>query len=186
VASPKLSSPLPLGEGQGEGVPSSSPVDQFLAALDRAGFDFFAGVPCSLLTGVIRALDGDRRRGYLSAVREDVAIGAAAGAYFGGALPVVFMQNSGLGTSLNALTSMTLMYELPLLIVVSWRGEGGRNDAPEHILAGAVMHDLLDLIGIPHALLDPAQIDEQVVAAAEQTRASHRPYALVVRKGILD
>ena len=160
-------------------------VSAFLGALDRNGFDFFAGVPCSLLTGVIRALDEDPKRGYVSAVREDVAIGMAAGAYFGGATPVVFMQNSGLGTSLNALTSMTLMYELPLLIVVSWRGEGGK-DAPEHILAGAVTHDLLDLIGIPHALLDPNDLDGQVAAAAAQVRATNRPYALVVRKGILD
>jgi sulfopyruvate decarboxylase subunit alpha len=160
-------------------------VSAFLDALDRNGFDFFAGVPCSLLTGVIRALDENPKRGYVSAVREDVAVGMAAGAYFGGATPVVFMQNSGLGTSLNALTSMTLMYELPLLIVVSWRGEGGK-DAPEHILAGAVTHELLDLIGIPHTLLDSAQIDDQVAAAAASIRASNRPYALVVRKGILD
>jgi sulfopyruvate decarboxylase subunit alpha len=160
-------------------------VSAFLGALDRNGFDFVAGVPCSLLTGVIRALDEDPKRGYVSAVREDVAVGMAAGAYFGGATPVVFMQNSGLGTSLNALTSMTLMYELPLLIVVSWRGEGGK-DAPEHILAGAVTHDLLDLIGIPHALLDPNDLDGQVAEAAAHIRATNRPYALVVRKGILD
>ena len=160
-------------------------VSAFLDELDRAGFDFFAGVPCSLLTGVIRALDEDPKRGYVSAVREDVAVGMAAGAYLGGATPVVFMQNSGLGTSLNALTSLTLMYELPLLIVVSWRGEGGK-DAPEHILAGAVMHDLLDLIGVPHALLDPNSLAEQVAVAAAQVRATSRPYALVVRKGILD
>jgi len=158
---------------------------RFLDALERNGFDFFAGVPCSLLTGVIRALEEDPRRGYISAVREDVALGMAAGAYFGGASPVVFMQNSGLGTSLNALTSMILMYELPVLIVVSWRGEGGK-DAPEHILAGAMMQDLLDLIGIEHRLLDADHLDEQIASAAERIGATNRPYALVVRKGILD
>ena len=130
-------------------------------------------------------LDAEPRYGYLSAVREDAAIGAAAGAYLGGGRPVVFMQNSGLGVSLNALASLTLLYELPLLLVVSWRGEGGR-DAPEHLLMGQVTDRLLDTIGVPHILLDPAILDEQVAEAAARIEQSSRPVALIVRKGILE
>jgi sulfopyruvate decarboxylase subunit alpha len=157
----------------------------FLDALERAGFDFFAGVPCSLLTGVIRLLDSQPRYGYVSAVKEDAAVGMAAGAYLGGARPVVFMQNSGLGTSFNALASLTLMYELPLLIVVSWRGQGG-NDAPEHILMGEITGDVLDTLGVPYQVLDAERIDEQVAEAARQIEATHKPVALVVPKGILE
>jgi len=157
----------------------------FLDALERAGFDFFAGVPCSLLAGVLRLLDAEPRYGYLSAVREDAAIGAAAGAYLGSGKPVVFMQNSGLGVSLNALASLSLLYELPVLLVISWRGEGGR-DAPEHLLMGQITDRLLDTIGVPHQLLDPARLDEQVAAAAARLDETRRPFALIVRKGILE
>jgi len=157
----------------------------FLDALERAGFDFFAGVPCSLLTGLIALLDAEERYGYLSAVREDTAIGAAAGAYLGGGKPVVFMQNSGLGVSINALASLSLLYELPVLLVISWRGEGGQ-DAPEHRLMGQVTDRLLDTIGIRHDLLDPARLDEQVAAAAARLDQTRRPVALIVRKGILE
>lgn len=157
----------------------------FLDALESAGFDFFAGVPCSLLTGVIQLLDAEPRYRYMSAVKEDVAVGTAAGAYFGGAKPVVFMQNSGLGTSFNALASLTLMYELPLLLVVSWRGQGGK-DAPEHVLMGEITGDVFGALGIPYQVLDPARIEAQVAAAAAQIEATHKPVALLVSKGILE
>ena len=157
----------------------------FLDALERAGFDFFTGVPCSLLTGVIRLLDSEPRYGYVSAVKEDAAVGMAAGAYLGGGKPVVFMQNSGLGTSFNALASLSLMYELPLLIVVSWRGQGGK-DAPEHILMGQITGDVLDTLGIPHQVLEAGRIDEQIAEAARRIDRTHKPAALIVPKGILE
>jgi sulfopyruvate decarboxylase subunit alpha len=156
----------------------------FLEALEREGFDFFAGVPCSLLTGVIRLLDSEPRYGYVSAVKEDAAIGMAAGAYLGGGRPVVFMQNSGLGTSFNALASLTLMYELPLLIVVSWRGQG--KDAPEHLLMGQITGDVLETLGVPFQVLEAERIDEQVAEAALQMDTTHKAVALVVPKGILE
>ena len=77
--------------------------------LDAEGFDFFTGVPCSLAEGVIAALERHprgRREPYIPAVREDIALGLAAGAWLGGRLPAVVMQNSGLGTSANALNSV--------------------------------------------------------------------------------
>jgi sulfopyruvate decarboxylase subunit alpha len=165
-------------------VAASTHSQLFLDALEREGFDFFAGVPCSLLTGVIRLLDSEPRYGYVSAVKEDAAVGMAAGAYLGGGRPVVFMQNSGLGTSFNALASLTLMYELPLLIVVSWRGQG--KDAPEHLLMGQITGDVLDTLGVPYQVLEAERIDEQVAEAARQMEASHKPVALVVPKGILE
>ncbi len=107
--------------------PSYAP--EFVAALKAGGFDFFAGVPCSLLEGPgLAARSADASAHYVSATREDSAIGMAFGAWLGGKLPMVLMQNSGLGVSVNALASLTTMYEVPALLVISWRGEGG-NDA---------------------------------------------------------
>ena len=118
------------------------------ALLERHHFDFFTGVPCSLVEDVIAVLEEGSRAPYIAAVREDAAIGMAAGAWFAGRRPCVLMQNSGLGTSLNALASLSLMYGLPALVVVTWRGHGGK-DAPEHILTGAITTNLLDLLGMP-------------------------------------
>ena len=76
------------------------------ALLERHGIGFTAGVPCSLVEDVIAVLERHPRVPYIAAAREDAAVGMAAGAWFGGRRPAVLMQNSGLGTSLNALASL--------------------------------------------------------------------------------
>ena len=81
---------------------------QFVQHLRHAGFDFFTGVPCSLVKSVIATLE--ERGGYIAETREDAAVGLAAGAYMAGKQPVVIMQNSGLGVCLNALSSLSLIY----------------------------------------------------------------------------
>src|SRR5262249_3026757 len=127
-----------------------------LSALRAGGFDFFCGVPCSLLKGLVALLEQDREAGYVSATREDSALGMAAGAFFGGKRPLVLMQNSGLGVSVNALASLHTLYEIPVLMLISWRGED-RSDAPEHWMMGEIMKPMLDLMQIPHRILDPRE-----------------------------
>ena len=107
---------------------ASAAPSEFVAALKEEGVGFFAGVPCSLLKGLVSILEADKDAHYVSATREDSAIGMAVGAWLGGKLPMVLMQNSGLGVSINALASLSVMYEIPTLLVISWRGEGGRDD----------------------------------------------------------
>jgi sulfopyruvate decarboxylase subunit alpha len=167
---------------------------QFLDLLEHLGYNFFTGVPCSLFEGVTRILDREARYGYVSAVREDSALGLAAGAYLGGRQPVVFMQNSGLGVSVNAIVSLNQIYDIPALLVVSWRGhprrpegpEGrGDEDAPEHLIMGAVMEDFLSLLKIPFALLEPATMSQDVSELTRTMHATRKPVALVVPKGVL-
>lgn len=168
----------------GKGGPSHAP--ELVAALKAAGFDFFAGVPCSLLKGLVSILDQDASAHYVSATREDSAIGMAAGAYLGGKLPMVLMQNSGLGVSVNALASLSTMYALPVLLVISWRGEGG-NDAPEHIMMGEIMMPMLDLMKIPYRVLTAKEpMAAQVAWAKEQMLSRKYPAALIVPGGILE
>jgi sulfopyruvate decarboxylase subunit alpha len=164
--------------------PSRAP--DFVAALKGAGFDFFCGVPCSLLKGLVSLLDQDKDARYISATREDSALGMAAGAFFGGKRPMVLMQNSGLGVSVNALASLHTMYEIPALLVISWRGEGG-NDAPEHILMGEIMLPILDLLRIPHRVLSGSEpMAPQVAWAKETLAATNKPVALIVPGGVLE
>jgi len=153
----------------------------FVDALLAAGFDFFTGVPCSLVAAPIAELE--RRGRWFGELREDSALGVAAGAYLAGRLPVVVMQNSGLGVSLNALGSLHLLYRLPCLLVITWRGFEGR-DAPEHIVLGGVLPELLDLLRIPHRAPATDTLDADVAWAATTVRDTRAPAALLVRPGV--
>jgi phosphonopyruvate decarboxylase len=161
---------------------------QLADLLDAQSFDFFTGVPCSLAEGLIAALERHprgRRRPYVPAIREDVAVGLAAGAWLGGCVPAVVMQNSGLGTSANALVSLSLLYRLPALLLVTWRGFEGK-DAPEHIVMGDITRPLLDLMGIPHRVLARGSEEADVAwARAEAVRLS-QPVALLLPPRVLD
>jgi phosphonopyruvate decarboxylase len=153
--------------------------------LERRGFDFFAGVPCSLIEDLIATLEGHPRLPYIPAPREDVAVGLAAGAWFAGRRPAVLMQNSGLGTSLNALASLSLMYGLPALLLVTWRGHRGK-DAPEHILTGEISPRLLELLKIPHRVLAADTLEADLVWAAETMDRAMQPIALLVPPGVVE
>ena len=157
---------------------------ELAALLDRHGFDFYSGVPCSLVEDLIVALEGDRPAPWIPSVREDVAVGLAAGAWLGGRRPALVMQNSGLGTSLNALASLSLMYGFPALLLVTWRGFGG-HDAPEHILTGEITPSLLDLLRIPHKTLDAARAAELLAWATREMDARKSPVALLVPPGVV-
>ncbi|MFT3774891.1 MAG: thiamine pyrophosphate-binding protein [Minicystis sp.] len=164
--------------------PSHAP--EFVAALKGAGFDFFCGVPCSLLKGLVSLLEKDEAARYVSATREDSALGMAAGAFFGGKRPMVLMQNSGLGVSVNALASLHTMYEIPVLLVISWRGED-RSDAPEHWMMGDIMKPVLDQMKIPHRVLSASEpMAPQIAWAREQLDATQKPVAIIVPAGVLE
>ena len=156
--------------------------DDFVKGLQGIGFDFFTGVPDTILGGIIAHLTEERM--YTPAVREDEAVAMAAGAYFGGKIPAVLMQNSGLGNALNILESLNLIYQIPCLLLVSWRGFEGK-DAPEHLVMGATMTTLLDMVKIPHRTLTPGTITEDLQWTAKTFMEQRIPVALLLKKGVV-
>jgi sulfopyruvate decarboxylase subunit alpha len=110
--------------------------------------------------------------------REDIAIGLAAGACLAGRSPVVLMQNSGLGQSVNALASLVLPYGLAMQLVVGMRGMGVDTTA-ENLTMGRITRDLLRLLDIP-ALTLPAGEPGQAVAASAGAVAAGRTAALLI------
>jgi sulfopyruvate decarboxylase subunit alpha len=152
-------------------------------ALRAQGYDFFTGVPCSLIAGLISELEGREDAPYYAETREDAAVGLACGAYLGGKQPVVLMQNSGLGVCINALASMTLMYRTPCLLLITWRGYQG-NDAPEHIITGAVCDQMLATLGIPYRAPSPDSLLDDLRWATEVQRNDQLPAALLLRAGV--
>jgi len=157
----------------------------FVDKLRGNGFDFFTGVPCSLLSGLIAELEAIPEIGYIPSVREDAGVGLCAGAYMGGKQPVLLMQNSGFGYSLNAFTSLNLIYKIPVLVVMSWRGCGGK-DAPEHIIMGDINEQLLETSGMEYAVLDENNADQVLATALKKINNEKVPFTLLVKKGLFD
>jgi sulfopyruvate decarboxylase alpha subunit len=157
--------------------------EDFASALREAEYDFFTGVPCSLVAGLMAVLDRDPETEYYPETREDAAVGLACGAMMAGKKPVVVMQNSGLGVCINALTSMSLMYRTPCLLLVTWRGYLGK-DAPEHIIMGEVSGKLLETIGVPYRAPEPATLLEDLRWATAVQQEQSIPAALLLRAGV--
>ncbi|MBI3323454.1 MAG: sulfopyruvate decarboxylase subunit alpha [Candidatus Omnitrophica bacterium] len=155
-----------------------------LDALKGRGFNFFTGVADSLVASLIDELGRDPAAGYVPAVREDQAVGLASGACLAGRWPAVLMQNSGLGYSLNALTSLNLIYKIPLLLIVGFRGYDGK-DAPEHLVMGAHCRQILEEVGIPVEVPDPAGLPPAVARADGWMRSRRTPAAILIRPGVL-
>ena len=154
----------------------------FLRFLLDAGFDFFTGVPCSLAKSLIATLE--ERGGYIPETREDAAVGLAAGAYMAGKQPTVIMQNSGLGVCVNALASLSLMYNFPCLLLITWRGYQGK-DAPEHLIMGDISPTLLATLKIPYQMLDADTARESIDWAAETLKQTSKPVALLLPPGVM-
>ncbi|VVE89253.1 phosphonopyruvate decarboxylase [Pandoraea bronchicola] len=161
---------------------------QFVEAARKHGFMWYTGVPCSFLTPFINYVLQDPTLHYLSAANEGDAVAIAAGATLGegrGARSVTMMQNSGLGNAVSPLTSLTWTFRLPQLLIVTWRGQPGITDEPQHALMGPITPAMLDLMEVPWELFptEPEAIAPALERAVRHMDETGRPYALVMQKG---
>ena len=158
----------------------------FWGALKKRGYTFFTGVPDSTFGSAYTVMMDDSEIRYVPAVREDVALGVASGAYFAGTKAGVVMQNSGVGNVINSLTSFSLMYKIPVLLIVGWRGYGGPpNDAPEHWIMGAKTAEMFSMLDMPHEILEEDGLDQSLDRLDFEMAKQSIPGALLVRAGVL-
>jgi len=157
---------------------------QFCGMLKSHGFNFCTGVPCTILKDIILCLSSDPDLPYIPATREDEAMGIATGAYLAGKQPVVMMQNSGLGSSINPLASLDILYRIPILLLISWRGYQGK-DAPEHLIMGEAMLKLLDALGIPYQVVSEDNPEAAISASVRVMREREIPVAAILKSGIV-
>jgi sulfopyruvate decarboxylase subunit alpha len=147
-----------------------------------AGFDFITGVPDSGLADFLEELEGhDRVACYVPGTREDNCVALAVGSYLAGATPLVFMKSAGLGTCIDALTSLALVYRIPLVLLVSWAGYDGR-DIPHHNIIGQPASGVLRALGIPVRqcrFAEPAGVAVQMRAALREARRRRCPVAVL-------
>src|SRR6187549_3031347 len=158
--------------------------DEFMAEAGRCGFDFYTGVPCSFLTPLINGVLNNQNLEYVGATSEGEAVAIAAGAWLAGRKTVVMCQNSGLGNAVNPLTSLSFPFRIPTLLVVTWRGQPGIHDEPQHELMGQITGRLLETMRIPHRLF-PETADAVAPALDEaegEIARSDLPFAFVMAK----
>ena len=160
--------------------------EYFVQKWKEHGFTTYSGVPCSYLKPFINYVIESEDLRYIAASNEGDAVAIAAGADLGGQRAVAMCQNSGLGNAVSPLTSLTDVFRIPILLIVTLRGDPeGPADEPQHELMGKITTDLLELMRIPWAYF-PTTTDEVepiLHRAVNHLDTEKRPFALVMRKG---
>ena len=158
--------------------------DAFLEPARERGFDFYSGVPCSFLTPFINRAIGHPKLHYVGAASEGEAVAIAAGAWLAGKRGVTMCQNSGLGNTVNPLTSLAYPFRIPILLITTWRGQPGHADEPQHELMGRITDRLLDDMEIPHRPFpkEAAAIPKALEEANREMTAFERSFAFIMEK----
>ncbi len=164
----------------------------FYDLLINKDISFFTGVPDSLLKDICGYItDNSNGSNNITAANEGAAIALAAGYYLAtNKIGLVYMQNSGQGNSINPLLSLVDpdVYQIPVMMMIGWRGEPGKKDEPQHVKQGKVTLSLLDAVSIPYSIL-PDNIEEAqavIEKANAYMRENKAPYAIVVKKGTFE
>jgi len=168
---------------------SINPID-FYNTLVKNEINFFTGVPDSLLKEFCLTVDDNvSNNKHIIGVNEGSSIAIGAGYYLStGSLPLIYLQNSGLGNAINPMLSLCDkdVYSIPMIIMIGWRGEPGIKDEPQHLKQGKIQTELLDIMGIPYYIISSDDsvgfkkiIDNSIIHA----KKSKSPIALLIKKG---
>jgi len=162
---------------------------EFCETLSVNGIHYYTGVPDSLLKEMCACIEqtvpSDR---HVIAANEGGAVGLAVGHHLAsGGLPLVYLQNSGLGNVVNPLLSLAdpAVYGIPMLLLIGWRGEPGVKDEPQHLVQGRVNLPLLKAMEIPFEILpeESASAAECIQKLVGIATTESRPVACMVKKG---
>lgn len=164
--------------------------EHLFSSLKGMGISFFTGVPDSLLNDFCLYLVNNIPDGqHVMAANEGNAVAIAAGHYMAtGNIPIVYMQNSGIGNATNPLLSLThdCVYGIPMILVIGWRGDPAISDHAQHKKQGELTPVLMKDMDIPFEILDNEntviQKFEWAVAKAKEISS---PVALIAKKAIL-
>lgn len=155
--------------------------------LSSQGIEYYCGVPDSLVSSLSFFLHDTHPANHTITANEGNAIGLAIGYHLATSkIPVVYMQNSGLSNALDPLASLADVdvLAIPMLLLVSWRGQPGIKDEPQHIRQGAITTPILEFLDIPYEVLsrDSKEMTNQVARAVKTMKANSQPYVLLIEK----
>ncbi|MCH8567435.1 MAG: phosphonopyruvate decarboxylase [Balneolales bacterium] len=167
-------------------------LNQFEIILRNNSVEFISGVPDTLLNDFCLYVENHWPNDkHVLAANEGNAVALAAGYQLvSGTIPLVYMQNSGIGNAMNPLISLThpSVYGIPMLLLIGWRGEPGVKDHPQHSKQGELTPVLMDDVDIPWRRLsnDIKEVEDTLKWAVEQATEISGPVALLVPKGVLE
>ena len=168
---------------------SINPLD-FFNALVKNKINFFSGVPDSLLKEFCLTVDANvLDTNHIIAANEGNSVAIGAGYYLAnGLVPLIYMQNSGLGNAVNPLLSLCdrKVYSIPMIIMIGWRGEPGSKDEPQHIKQGEIQTQLLETMGIPFEIIsknNSSKFEKIINRSVYKAKEESRPVVLLIKKG---
>lgn len=158
----------------------SPAVSQFVEALHGAGVDFVASLPDSRIAPFLEAIGADERFVHVAVTCEDEGVGVCAGAYFGGRHPCLLIQNSGLLESINDIVTLAIFSQIPLLLVVAYRGTLGE---PHwyHGPVGRVTENVIQALGLRYAVVEtPHEVPTALAGARQLAETSSHPVVVLL------
>jgi len=166
----------------------------FFNVCKKEDVDFFSGVPDSLLKNICSYIaDNTSPESHIIAANEGNALAIGIGYHLStGKVPLIYMQNSGLGNVINPLLSLADLdvYSTPLLMMIGWRGEPGIKDEPQHKKQGRVTVALLEAMEIPYRVLTADSNTKEVEAALKTmlsiAKKENKPCALLIKKNLFE
>lgn len=159
---------------------------EFYDYLIENKLDTFYGVPDSLLKDICAYITSKTSpEKHIITANEGNAVALAAGKYMATGIPaVVYLQNSGLGNTVNPLISLADedVYSIPMLLMIGWRGEPGVHDEPQHVKQGKITLSMLDTMGIKYLVLTDNYKDE-IQKAMKHMATEKKSFAIIIKKG---
>lgn len=150
-------------------------------AIKKTGINLLLSVPCIMLKGLLEVIEEKKEIQHIAVTREEEGVGIAAGAYLGGKLPAILMQNSGLGNSINGIKSLLELYKIPVIFIMSHRGAEG-----EKIMAqmpmGQITIDLLKLLTIETYILNSPGNIKNIIKAVDKAKKTKKPIAIILKR----
>jgi sulfopyruvate decarboxylase subunit alpha len=154
-------------------------------ALKACDIRIMSALPETWLVHLIRMADEDPDVSLVRLAKEEEGVGISAGAHLAGVKSVMMMQNHGFLASINGIVSLAHLYKIPLLMLISYRGEFGEID-PWQTQGGGVTVPLLDTLGIPHDRLEhPDHVEARIRKAHTLATAALKPVALLLCRDLM-
>ncbi len=162
---------------------------EFVESLNENELGPIMGVPCSILAPLLSyIMDNPLEIEYHNPTNEAHALGLAVGFYLGSKkIPVVFLQNSGLGNIIDPLTSLHQIYKIPVFLLITWRGFAGEDtDSPEHYIMGRDFEDYLKISHLPYEILSEKNYANQIMKLGGIALTQKIPVAAIIKRDLYD
>ncbi len=149
--------------------------------IKNSNINLILSLPCIMLKDLLRIIEEKNEIQHIPITREEEGVGIAAGAYLGGRLPAILMQNSGLGNSINAIKSLLHLFKIPVVFIMSHRGAEGEKIAAQ-IPMGKLTLNLLELVQIPTFIIDSSDKIKEITQAVNISIKSNKSVGIVLQK----